>query len=128
MRPVVQGTEVHCSRMDALDRRLLAFHNAVRHLGSSVGIFVAAVTLRERLTAVTVSFRNHSSIAFPAIGQSDYDTPQRFRTVASDSGEKEKSGHDEVIRPDLGDISRCLEDLAMDLERFLDVRTVSTFR
>lgn len=101
--------------MEALDHRLLAFHNAVRHLGSSVGISAYAVALRERFREVLHSFRNHSSIAFPALRQSAEEPFPNIRSMG-DQGEGDTT-------PELGSLSKTLETLACDLEKFLDVRS-----
>lgn len=102
--------------MEALDHQLLAFHNAVRHLGSSVGLFVCAVALRERFKEVLHSFRNYSSIAFPALRQSVEEPSPNLPSI-SDQGEGGSTTQE------LKSISSTLEMLARDLEKFLDVRS-----
>jgi hypothetical protein len=88
----------------------------VRHLGSSVGLFVCAVVLRERFKEILHEFRNHSSIVFPALRQTSEVSLTEFRSVNQHDG-------DDSNVSELGSISSTLEMLARDLEKFLDVRS-----
>lgn len=87
----------------------------MRHLGSSVGLFVSAVTLRDRFKDVLLAFRSHASIAFPALGPNVDDAVAKLQP-SNEEGERN------VTTPDLTSMSNSLELLAHDLERFLDVR------
>ncbi|KAI0270470.1 WD40-repeat-containing domain protein [Gloeopeniophorella convolvens] len=51
--------------MGELDRKLLGFSNAVRQLGSSVGILSSALRLRERLTQLAWLFHENAAALFP---------------------------------------------------------------
>jgi len=88
----------------------------VRHLGSSVGLFVCAVVLRERFKEILHKFRNHSSIVFPALRQTSEESLTKFRSESQHDG-------DDSNAPELGSILSTLQMLARDLEKFLDVRS-----
>lgn len=55
------------SRVKTLDRRLLGFHNAVQHLGSSSALLASAVQLRFRLAEVLLLLRENAASIFPGV-------------------------------------------------------------
>ncbi|KAF8306195.1 hypothetical protein DL93DRAFT_2101710 [Clavulina sp. PMI_390] len=120
-RAGVELFELFETRLEALDYKLLAFHNSVRHLGSSVGLYIAAVTLRDRFKSVLVAFRTHSGVAFPALVHSGDDLHHRpHHGVEAPDAQVSYSGPSAM--------SNALELLAYDLERFLDrINQISEF-
>ncbi|KAF8435619.1 WD40-repeat-containing domain protein [Boletus edulis BED1] len=52
-------------RIEALDKQLRSFTNAVRQVGSSVGILSSSFKLRERLTKISFMFRENAANLYP---------------------------------------------------------------
>ena len=113
--------------MEALDHRLLAFHNAVRHLGSSVGLYVSAVTLRERIKDVLKSFRDQSSLTYPGLQEADPDPTYVRASAAKAPGELPQWPVTEAPSPRVDSFSSMMGGLALDLESFLNVGLSSRF-
>ncbi|QRV90650.1 hypothetical protein RhiJN_18668 [Ceratobasidium sp. AG-Ba] len=110
-------------RIHKLDLKLQAFTNAVRQLGSSVGLLNAAYHLRARLTQIQYLFRENAAEQFddvthgPNLGTKPYSARRRAKVRRS---------RDPMVRPvrlwtdDIEELPTEMEGLARDLREFLD--------
>ncbi|QRW04758.1 hypothetical protein RhiLY_03757 [Ceratobasidium sp. AG-Ba] len=110
-------------RIHKLDLKLQAFTNAVRQLGSSVGLLNAAYHLRTRLTRIQYLFRENAAEQFddiahgPNLGTKPYSARRRA---------KARKSRNTITRPvtpwtdDVEKLPEEMEGLARDLHEFLD--------
>ncbi|KAG8707654.1 hypothetical protein FRC09_001682, partial [Ceratobasidium sp. 395] len=124
----VEGVErfrLFDERIHRLDLKLQSFTNAVRQLGSSVGLLNAAYHLRARLTQIQYLFRENAAEQFDDVahglnlGTKPYSSRRRAKARKS-----KLMAH--LARPnipwtsEIEDLPREMESLAKDLHEFLD--------
>lgn len=110
-------------RIHRLDLKLQAFANAVRQLGSSVGLLNAAYHLRARLTQIQYLFRENAAEQFDDVthGPNNGTKPYSARKRA-----KVRKSRNLMARPvmfwtdDIEKLPQEMEILAKDLHEFLD--------
>ncbi|KAG8949579.1 hypothetical protein FRC04_008512 [Tulasnella sp. 424] len=107
-------------RAHQVDEQLLNFGNAVRPLGSSVGLISSSYTLRVRLQQILHLFRENASEAFPNKIQKEPVAPPKpaffQRTKLRDPTHQQPLAR---ITSDLEEIPHQFELLARDLINFL---------
>ncbi|KAH7345391.1 WD40-repeat-containing domain protein [Rhizoctonia solani] len=109
-------------RIRNLDLRLQAFANAVRQLGSSVGLLNAAYHLRARLGQIQYFFRENAAELFDAIPHAPNVGKQRYSARKRGKVRRHIAVGPEnniLWSTEIEDLPNELEDLAKDLDVFL---------
>lgn len=113
-------------RVRQVDEQLLSFGNAVRPLGSSVGLISSAYYLRARLQQILHLFRENASDIFPDKVKKEAVEPMRPLSSRKRSKSRDpRRAPNRQIRPslplisDLEEFPHQFELLAMDLVSFL---------
>ncbi|KAF8595383.1 hypothetical protein BDV93DRAFT_564446 [Ceratobasidium sp. AG-I] len=110
-------------RIPKFDRKLLAFSNAVRQLGSSAGLLSAVTLLRTRLTKIQSFFRENAAELFDDISHAS-------KLGIKSSGVRKRAKVQRLSWvADIENLPQELEGLAEDLVRFLSrLNDLSEFR
>ncbi|KIO23073.1 hypothetical protein M407DRAFT_215440 [Tulasnella calospora MUT 4182] len=109
-------------RVRQVDEQLLTFGNAVRPLGSSVGLISSSYNLRDRLQQILHLFRENASEAFPNKIKKEPVEPLQPLSSRKKRGKLRRlAGQPRSTRltSDLEDFPRQFELLAKDLVTFL---------
>jgi len=124
----IEGVErfrVFDERIHKLDLKLQSFTNAVRQLGSSVGLLNAAYHLRARLTQIQYLFRENAAEQFddvthgPNLGTKPYSSRRRAKARRS-RNPSHMTRPTKLWTSEIEELPAEMEALAKDLHEFLD--------
>ncbi|KAG8750778.1 hypothetical protein FRC11_010066, partial [Ceratobasidium sp. 423] len=124
----IERFQVFDKRIRSLDLKLQAFANAVRQLGSSVGLLSAAYRLRARLRQIQYFFRENAAELFDAVphvpndGNRPYSARKRGKYRASCLREFEGQLKYVAVAHYINDLT---EDLGVHMESMMD--SLNTF-